>query len=33
LLKELGALNTMLAPNNERGMTEIDRSSGVPEGD
>ena len=33
LLKELGSLNVMLAPNNERGMTEIDRSSGVPEGD
>ena len=33
LLKELGALNSMLAPVNERGMTEIERSSGVPEGD
>ena len=32
LLKELGALNAMLAPDNERGMTEIELSPGVPEG-
>lgn len=32
LLKELGALNGMLAPGNERGMTEIERSPGGPEG-
>ena len=33
LLKELGALNSMLSPANERGITEIDPSSSVPEGD
>ena len=33
LLKELGALNSMLTPASERGMTEIERSSGVPETD
>ncbi len=33
LLKELGALNSMLTPASERGMTEIEPSSGVPEGD
>jgi hypothetical protein len=33
LLQELGALNSMLSPANERGMTEIDPSSGVAEGD
>ena len=31
LLKELGALNTMMTPASERGMTEIDPSLGVPE--
>ena len=31
LLKELGALNTIMTPASERGMTEIDPSSGVPE--
>lgn len=31
LLKELGALNTMMTPASERGMTEIDSFSGVPE--
>jgi hypothetical protein len=29
LVKELGALNSMLTPANERGMSEIDPSSGV----
>jgi len=33
LVKELGALNAMLAPASERGMPEIDPSSGVPESD
>jgi hypothetical protein len=33
LLKELGALNSMLSPASERGMTEINPSSGVPESD
>lgn len=33
LVNELGALNSMLAPANERGVTEIDRSSGAPERD
>ncbi len=33
LVKELGALNAMLTPANERGMTEIDPSTGVPESD
>ena len=33
LVKELGALNAMLTPTNERGMTEIDPSSGMPESD
>ncbi len=31
LLKELGALNTMMTPMSERGLTQIDPSSGVPE--
>ncbi len=31
LLKELGALNTMMTPASERGMTEIDPSLGMPE--
>jgi hypothetical protein len=31
LLKELGALNTMLTPANDRGMTEIDPPSDLPE--
>ncbi len=31
LLKELGALNTMMTPASERGMTQIDPYSGVPE--
>ena len=31
LVKELGALNAMLSPPDERGMTEIDPSAGVPE--
>ena len=33
LLKEMGALNSMLTPASERGMTEIESSSGVPEVD
>jgi hypothetical protein len=33
LVKELGALNSMLTPANERGTTEIDHSSGVPNHD
>jgi hypothetical protein len=33
LVKELGALNSMLAPANERGVTEIDLPSGAPERD
>src|ERR1700722_10678927 len=33
LVNELGALNSMLAPANERGVTEINPSSGVPERD
>jgi hypothetical protein len=32
LLKELGALNTMMTPANERGMAELDFPSGVSEG-
>lgn len=31
LLRELGALNTMMTPTSERGMTEIDPSLGVSE--
>jgi len=30
LVKELGALNSMLTPASERGMTQIDQSSGGP---
>lgn len=30
LVKELGALNSMLTPASERGMTQIDHSSGEP---
>jgi len=33
LVKELGVLNSMLTPGSERGMAEIDPSSGVPESD
>jgi prefoldin subunit 5 len=33
LVKELGALNSMLTSGSERGMAEIDPSSGVPESD
>ena len=33
LLKELGALNNMLTPANDRGMTEIDPPSDLPESD
>jgi cell division septum initiation protein DivIVA len=33
LVKELGALSSMLAPPSERGMTEIDSYSSVPESD
>ena len=33
LVKELGVLNSMLAPANERGVTEIDPSSGATESD
>jgi prefoldin subunit 5 len=33
LVKELGALSSMLAPASERGMTELDSSSHVPESD
>ena len=33
LLKELGALNSMLTPASERGTTEIEPSPGVSEGD
>ena len=31
LVKELGALSSMLAPASERGMNELDPASGVPE--
>ena len=33
LVKELGALSSMLTPASERGMTELDPSSSVPERD
>lgn len=33
LVKELGALSSMLTPASERGMTEIDTSSSVPDSD
>ena len=33
LLKELGSLNSMLTPASERGLTELEPSSGVPESD
>jgi hypothetical protein len=33
LLKELGSLNSMLTPASERGITEIEPSSGMPEAD
>ncbi len=33
LVKELGALSSMLTPASERGMTELDASSSVPERD
>ena len=33
LLKEMGALNSMFTPASDRGMTEIESSSGVPEVD
>jgi hypothetical protein len=32
-VQELGALNSMLTPGGERGISEIDRSSSVSEND